>query len=94
MHFFLLRSNFFRFELVDHQASLKNYRGLLDALESLRGKILDSPNVLNEKGRIFVTNEEEFCQFFKMLFGRPVKIFNQKYIRRMVLELWHYVFFN
>jgi hypothetical protein len=70
---------------VTHSKCLQSYRKLLEALDLIVEKTFGSQNVLNDKGKIFVLNEEEFCQFFKMLFGRPVKVFNQSFVRKVVL---------
>ena len=54
----------------------------------------EGESVLNVKGRVYVVDEEDFCQFFRMSFGRPSRNFNQKYVRKILEELWYYFFFG
>lgn len=40
--------------------------------------------MLNVKGKVFVVDEEDFCQYFKLSFGKPSRLFNQKYVRKVL----------
>lgn len=94
MHYFLLTTQFFRFEQVGHSQCVQNYTKLVEAIASILEKVTAGDSVLNVKGKVFVVDEEDFCEFFRISFGRPSRNFNQKYVRKVLEELWYYLYFG